>query len=44
MSWFLKYISHHSFTPFVIYRVLLGAAIIGLVTSGAMAPGAGSLG
>jgi undecaprenyl-diphosphatase len=44
VSWFLKYISRHSFTPFVVYRVLLGAAIVVLVTMGALAPGAGSIG
>lgn len=44
VSWFLKYISHHSFTPFVAYRVLLGIAIIALVTVGTLAPGAGSTG
>ncbi|WP_354644853.1 undecaprenyl-diphosphate phosphatase [Kitasatospora camelliae] len=41
IAWFLKYISHNSFMPFVVYRVLLGFVIIGLVTAGALAPDAG---
>lgn len=44
IAWFLRYVSTHSFTPFVIYRVLLGALIIGLVAVGAVAPGAGDVG
>ncbi|MFF7189809.1 undecaprenyl-diphosphate phosphatase [Streptomyces sp. NPDC008222] len=44
VSWFLKYISRHSFIPFVVYRVLLGSAIIGLVTVGVLAPSAGPTG
>ncbi|MFJ5613459.1 undecaprenyl-diphosphate phosphatase [Streptomyces sp. NPDC093221] len=42
IAWFLKYISHRSFTPFVIYRVLLGVVIIALVATGAVAAGAGA--
>ncbi|MFJ1938267.1 MULTISPECIES: undecaprenyl-diphosphate phosphatase [unclassified Kitasatospora] len=41
IAWFLKYISHHSFLPFVVYRVLLGVLIIGLVAGGVLAPDAG---
>lgn len=41
IAWFLKYISHHSFLPFVVYRVLLGILIIGLVAGGVLAPDAG---
>lgn len=41
IAWFLKYISSHSFLPFVIYRILLGILIIGLVTAGVLAPDAG---
>ncbi|GHE39913.1 undecaprenyl-diphosphatase [Streptomyces cellulosae] len=44
IAWFLKYISHNSFTPFVIYRVILGAVLIALVTAGVLAPGAGGAG
>ncbi len=43
IAWFLKYISHHSFTPFVIYRILLGITIIALVTAGTLAPDAGAV-
>ncbi|MFE6749902.1 undecaprenyl-diphosphate phosphatase [Kitasatospora purpeofusca] len=43
IAWFLKYISHHSFLPFVVYRVLLGGLIIGLVTAGVLAPNAGAV-
>ncbi|MFD0562130.1 undecaprenyl-diphosphate phosphatase [Kitasatospora saccharophila] len=42
IAWFLKYISHNSFTPFVIYRILLGIAIIALVTMGTLDPNAGA--
>jgi undecaprenyl-diphosphatase len=44
IAWFLKYISSHSFIPFVAYRVFLGAAIIALVAFGVLAPGAGVIG
>ncbi|MFD8697376.1 undecaprenyl-diphosphate phosphatase [Kitasatospora purpeofusca] len=43
IAWFLKYISHHSFLPFVVYRILLGGLIIGLVTAGVLAPNAGTV-
>ncbi len=33
IAWLLKFISHHTFTPFVIYRVVLGLAVIGLLAS-----------
>ncbi|WP_217712162.1 undecaprenyl-diphosphate phosphatase [Kitasatospora sp. NA04385] len=42
IAWFLKYISHNSFTPFVIYRILLGITIIALVTAGTLDPNAGA--
>ncbi|WP_406096611.1 undecaprenyl-diphosphate phosphatase [Kitasatospora purpeofusca] len=42
IAWFLKYISHHSFLPFVIYRILLGILIIGLVSAGVLSPNAGA--
>ncbi|WP_196450189.1 undecaprenyl-diphosphate phosphatase [Planomonospora sp. ID82291] len=41
VSWFLKYISTHRFTGFVIYRVVLGVAIIALVSLGVLDPSAG---
>lgn len=34
IHWLLKYISSNSFTPFVIYRVLLGATVLGLLSAG----------
>ncbi|MFC5642748.1 MULTISPECIES: undecaprenyl-diphosphate phosphatase [Kitasatospora] len=43
IAWFLKYISNNSFTPFVVYRILLGVLIIGLVTTGFLAPDAGAV-
>ncbi|WP_344343550.1 undecaprenyl-diphosphate phosphatase [Kitasatospora putterlickiae] len=41
ISWFLKYISNNSFTPFVIYRIALGILIIVLVAAGVLEPDAG---
>ncbi|MFJ1708651.1 undecaprenyl-diphosphate phosphatase [Kitasatospora sp. NPDC088346] len=43
IAWFLKYISHNSFMPFVVYRVVLGVVLIGLVTTGHLAPDAGAV-
>lgn len=43
IAWFLKYISHNSFMPFVIYRVLLGITIIALVATGTLTPDAGAV-
>ncbi|MFD7731389.1 undecaprenyl-diphosphate phosphatase [Kitasatospora phosalacinea] len=43
IAWFLKYISHNSFTPFVVYRILLGITIIALVTMGTLDPNAGAV-
>ncbi|GAA2996652.1 undecaprenyl-diphosphate phosphatase [Streptosporangium longisporum] len=40
VSWFLKYISTHRFTGFVIYRILLGVVIIALVSTGVLDPSA----
>ncbi|MFD1713322.1 undecaprenyl-diphosphate phosphatase [Amnibacterium flavum] len=37
IAFFLRYISRHSFLPFVIYRILLGVLLIGLLASGAIA-------
>ena len=34
ISWLLKFISHHTFTPFVIYRVGLALLITALLSSG----------
>ncbi|MFF5108202.1 undecaprenyl-diphosphate phosphatase [Streptosporangium sp. NPDC000509] len=40
VSWFLKYISTHRFTGFVIYRIALGIIIIALVSFGILDPSA----
>ncbi|MER5645427.1 undecaprenyl-diphosphate phosphatase [Streptosporangium sp. NPDC002524] len=40
VSWFLKYISTHRFTGFVIYRIALGIVIIALVSFGVLDPSA----
>ncbi|MGS2646748.1 MULTISPECIES: undecaprenyl-diphosphate phosphatase [unclassified Streptosporangium] len=40
VSWFLKYISTHRFTGFVIYRIALGIIIIALVSFGVLDPSA----
>ncbi|MER8186797.1 undecaprenyl-diphosphate phosphatase [Kitasatospora sp. NPDC094015] len=42
IAWFLKYISRNSFLPFVVYRVLLGVALIVLVGTGHLAADAGA--
>lgn len=42
--WFLRYISTHRFTGFVVYRVLAGLLLIGLVAGGIIAPTAGGMG
>ncbi|ACZ83803.1 undecaprenyl-diphosphate phosphatase [Streptosporangium roseum] len=38
VAWFLKYISTHRFTGFVIYRIILGVVIIALVSFGVLSP------
>ncbi|WP_439678098.1 undecaprenyl-diphosphate phosphatase [Embleya sp. MST-111070] len=42
IAWFLKFISTHSFTVFVVYRVVLGLVVLGLVIFGALEPTAGA--
>jgi undecaprenyl-diphosphatase len=37
IAWLLRYISTHSYTPFVLYRVLLGSATLVLVGAGVLA-------
>ena len=34
IAWLLKYISHHNFTGFIVYRVLLGLVLAGLLVTG----------
>jgi undecaprenyl-diphosphatase len=38
IAWFLRYLTRGSFTPFVIYRVLLGLLVLGLVGAGVLPP------
>ncbi|MFE9811763.1 undecaprenyl-diphosphate phosphatase [Streptomyces sp. NPDC005227] len=38
IAWFMKFISHKSFMPFVWYRIALGIVIIALVTMGTLSP------
>ncbi|MFC7494150.1 MULTISPECIES: undecaprenyl-diphosphate phosphatase [unclassified Nocardioides] len=37
IAWLLRFISTHSFTPFVIYRIVLGAGTLTLVAAGVIA-------
>lgn len=41
IAWFLRFISTHSFRPFVVYRVGLGVAIVALVAAGIVPPTSG---
>ena len=34
IHWLLQYVSKHSYTPFVVYRIVLGLLVLGLVASG----------
>ncbi len=38
IAWFLKYISTHTFTPFVIYRLGLAVVLFGLLGTGVLQP------
>ena len=38
IHWLLKYVSTHSYAPFVIYRVVLGLLVIGLLVFGILDP------
>ncbi|WP_328539966.1 undecaprenyl-diphosphate phosphatase [Streptomyces sp. NBC_00344] len=44
IAWFMKFITSKSFMPFVIYRILLGAALFLLIGAGALSPDAGPAG
>ncbi|WP_328324249.1 MULTISPECIES: undecaprenyl-diphosphate phosphatase [unclassified Streptomyces] len=44
IAWFMKFISSKSFMPFVVYRILLGAALFVLVGTGVLSPDAGPAG
>ncbi len=41
IAWLMKYISTHSYLPFVVYRIALGILLFVLVGVGALAPDAG---
>jgi len=36
IAWFLRYISRNTFTPFIVYRVLLGLVVMALLATGAI--------
>ena len=38
IAWFLRFIHTRSFLPFVLYRVALGAALLGLIAAGVIDP------
>ncbi len=38
IAWLLRYLDRGSFTPFVVYRVLLGVLVLALVQTGVLAP------
>jgi undecaprenyl-diphosphatase len=38
IAWLLRYLTRGSFTPFVVYRVLLGLLVLGLVGAGVLPP------
>ncbi|GAA3563378.1 undecaprenyl-diphosphate phosphatase [Amycolatopsis ultiminotia] len=44
IAWLMAYIKRRSFVPFVIYRVLLGVLLFGLVFGGVLDPNAGPVG
>jgi undecaprenyl-diphosphatase len=37
VAWLLRYISRHSYTVFIVYRVALGSVVLALVASGSLA-------
>jgi undecaprenyl-diphosphatase len=41
IAWLMRYISTHSYLPFVLYRIALGVLLFVLVGVGALAPDAG---
>ncbi len=38
IAWLLRYLDRGSFTPFVVYRIVAGLAVLGLVGAGVLAP------
>ena len=37
IAWLLRYVAHHTFYPFVLYRVAVGATVLALLISGTVA-------
>ena len=37
VAWLLRYIARHSYTVFIVYRVVLGSLVLALVASGVLA-------
>ncbi|MGH9059402.1 MAG: undecaprenyl-diphosphate phosphatase, partial [Acidimicrobiales bacterium] len=44
IAWLMSYIKTRSFVPFVVYRLVLGVVLFGLVFGGVLDPGAGPVG
>ncbi|GAA4219433.1 undecaprenyl-diphosphate phosphatase [Actinocatenispora rupis] len=42
IAWLMRYVTTHRFTVFVVYRVLAGLVLFGLVTAGVLDPTAGA--
>lgn len=38
ISFLMRWLSHHGYWPFVVYRVLVGVAVMGLLTTGVLKP------
>lgn len=38
VRWLLRFVAHHTFRPFIIYRVVLGVVVLGLLVTGAVDP------
>ncbi|MFI6662592.1 undecaprenyl-diphosphate phosphatase, partial [Streptomyces sp. NPDC050523] len=36
IAWLLKYVARHSFNAFVVYRLVVGVALLGLLATGAL--------
>ncbi len=36
IAWLLKYVARHSFNAFVVYRIVVGAALLGLLATGVL--------
>ena len=38
IAWLLRWVTTHSYTPFVVYRILLGGAVLVLLSTGVLTP------